>query len=73
METRHLVMTFINAEGKKVSLRVNNVRSDVQAAEVAAAMDEIISGNLFITSGGDMVSKESAEVVVTDTTELSVK
>ena len=73
METRHLVMTFVNAEGKKVSLRVNNVRSDVQAAEVAAAMDEIISGNLFITSGGDMVSKESAEVVVTDTTELSVK
>ena len=73
METRHLVMTFVNAEGKKVSLRVNNVRSDVQAAEVAAAMDEIISGNLFITSGGDMVSKESAEVVVTDTTELTVK
>ncbi|MGM9973984.1 MAG: DUF2922 domain-containing protein [Clostridiaceae bacterium] len=73
METRHLVMTFINAEGKKVSLRVNNVRSDVQDAEVEAAMDEIISGNLFITSGGDMVSKESAEVVVTDTTELTVK
>ena len=73
METRHLVMTFINAEGKKVSLRVNNVRSDIQDAEVEAAMDEIISGNLFITSGGDMVSKESAEVVVTDTTELTVK
>ena len=73
METRHLVMTFINAEGKKVSLRVNNVRSDVQAAEVAAAMDEIINGNLFITSGGDMISKESAEVVVTDTTLLAVK
>ena len=73
METSHLVMTFINAEGKKVSLRVNNVRSDVQDAEVEAAMDEIISGNLFITSGGDMVSKESAEVVVTDTTELTVK
>ena len=71
METRHLVMTFINAEGKKVSLRVNNVRSDIQ--DVEAAMDEIISGNLFITSGGDMVSKESAEVVVTDTTELTVK
>ena len=73
METRHLVMTFINAEGKKVSLRVNNVRSDIQAAEVAAAMDEIVSGNLFITSGGNIVSKEAAEVVVTDTTELDVK
>ena len=73
METRHLVMTFINTEGKKVNLRVNNVRSDIQAAEVAAAMDEIVSGNLFITSGGNIVSKEAAEVVVTDTTELDVK
>jgi len=73
METRHLVMTFINTEGKKVNLRVNNVRSDIQAAEVAAAMDEIVSGNLFITSGGNIVSKEAAEVVVTDTTELEIK
>ncbi|WP_426350691.1 DUF2922 domain-containing protein [Alloiococcus sp. CFN-8] len=73
METRHLLMTFINAEGKKVSLRVNNVRSDIQATEVAAAMDEIVSGNLFITSGGNIASKEAAEVVVTDTTELDVK
>lgn len=73
METRHLVMTFINTEGKKVNLRVNNVRSDIQAAEVSAAMDEIVSGNLFITSGGDIVSKEAAEVVVTNTTELAVK
>ncbi len=73
METRHLVMTFINTEGKKVNLRVNNIRADIQASEVSAAMDEIVSGNLFITSGGDIVSKEAAEVVVTNTTELSVK
>ena len=73
METRHLVMTFINSEGKKVNLRVNNVRADIQDTEVAAAMEEIVRGNLFITSGGDLVAKESAEVVVTNTTELSVK
>ena len=73
METRHLVMTFINAEGKKVNIRVNNVRADIQDTEVAAAMEEIVRGNLFITSGGDIIAKEAAEVVVTNTTELAVK
>ena len=73
MENRQLVMTFLNTEGKKVNVRVNNIREDIEDSEVSAAMDEIVRGNLFITSGGDIVAKEAAEVVVTITSELSVK
>lgn len=69
---RTLEMTFSTELGRTQRIRVYNVREDIAAAEVAAAMDSIISKNIFTSTGGDYTGKVSAQVVVTDTTELSL-
>lgn len=71
--SRTLVMNFLNEEGKKVAIRVNNVNEAVTEAEVSAAMDAIISKNIFASSGGDLKIKDSAELTDKTSTELQVK
>jgi hypothetical protein len=71
--SKTLTMNFLNEQGKKTAVRVNNVREDVTEAEVKAAMDLIISKNIFTSSGGDLKVKDSAHLVDTNTTEMSVK
>jgi hypothetical protein len=68
-----LVMNFINAQGKKTAVRVNNVKDSLTDAEVTAAMDVIIANNIFESTGGDLKIKDSASIVDTTTTELTVK
>ena len=73
MESRTLIMTFKNMEVKKVNVRLNNLREDLTEGEVAAAMDTILSANIIINAGGDLISKEEAEIVVSNTTSIVVK
>lgn len=54
---RNLVMTFLNIEGKKTNITLNNVRPDLTAEEINGAMDIVIAKNVFETKGGDLVSK----------------
>ena len=58
-----LVMTFKTEEGKKSTISLNNVREDLTGEEANSVMDTIISKNIFQTSSGDLVRKESAELV----------
>ncbi len=71
--SKTLVMNFLNESGKKVAIRVNNVKDAVTEAEVAATMDVILAKNLFKSTGGDLKAKDSAELVDTTTTEFTVK
>ena len=71
--SKTLVMTFLNEEGKKTAIRINNVREDVTEAEVAAAMDVIIGKNIFASSGGDLKMKDSARLDDKNSTEMKVK
>lgn len=68
-----LVMSFINAAGKKTSITVNNVKDSLTAAEVSTAMDTIVEKNIFNTTGGDIKSKDSASISEKTTEELTVK
>ncbi|MBV7273836.1 DUF2922 domain-containing protein [Clostridiaceae bacterium UIB06] len=71
--SKTLVMNFLNEAGKKVGVRVNNVKEDITEAEVKAAMDVIVDKNIFTSTGGDLKSKDSAELTDKNSTELSVK
>lgn len=71
--SKTLVMNFLNAQGKKTAVRVNNVKDSLTDAEVTAAMDVIITKNIFESTGGDLKMKDSASIVDTNTTELAVK
>lgn len=70
---KSLVMNFMNENGKKVSINVSNVKDTLTATEVSAAMDTIVAKNIFSTSGGDIKTKDSAQIVDKTSTDLSVK
>lgn len=69
---RVLEMDFSTELGRTQRLRVYNVKDAVTGAEVAAAMDDVITKNIFTSTGGDFTGKVSARVVVTDTNDLSL-
>ena len=70
MPEKRLVMTFATEGGTKVSISLNDPREDLTAGEVETAMDGIIAANIFTTTGGNLVAKDSARVIETETTVL---
>jgi len=70
--TKSLVMNFLNVAGKKVSVTLASVKAAVTEVEVAATMDLIIANPIFNISGGDFVTKESAQIVETTVTKMVV-
>ena len=71
--SKSLYMKFINKEGKASSLKINEVKDDVTKEEVNAAMDTIIGKNIFKSTGGDLVAKDSAYFVDREKTEIKLK
>jgi len=69
MSTR-LRMSFLNALNRTTSMSVDDPREDLTPAEVQAVMDDVIAKNIFNSSGGDLVSVKSAEVITTNVNEL---
>lgn len=65
---KKLLMTFKTSDNKKVSLSIDDPREDLTEDEIKAAMDLVISKNIFAPRGADIVSVVEAKVVVTDTT-----
>ncbi|WP_066870943.1 DUF2922 domain-containing protein [Clostridium mediterraneense] len=67
-----LIMSFKNEEGKTCNISLKNVKPILSAQDTKAAMDLIIEKDLFVTSGGSLVSAISAEIVEKTTTELEI-
>ncbi len=66
---KKLVMTFIDAKENNYNLTVNSVKEGVTVIEINAIMDNIISTGVFQSKDGALISKESAVIVDTTTTE----
>lgn len=73
MADRSLVMTFLNQEGSRASVTLPNVREDLTEQEVSVVMDSVISRNIFSSSGGDLVTKHSAQITERTVTGLTVR
>jgi hypothetical protein len=58
-----LRLIFRNAEGRTVTISVNNPQDPLNSADVNASMDLIINADVFQTSGGSITEKVRAEVV----------
>ncbi|NLB17671.1 MAG: DUF2922 domain-containing protein [Syntrophomonadaceae bacterium] len=69
---RVLEMRFANASGSTVNVRVSEVKDPYTGAEASALMDHILARNIFSSSGGDYVAKESARIITTETTDLDL-
>ena len=61
--TQTLQLRFINQAGNRVSISLDNPKDTLTEAEVTAAMDQIIAKNIFVTSGGDLVGKDMAQII----------
>ena len=73
MADKSLVMTFLNEMGSRASISLPGVKDNVTEAEVSAAMDVIVAKNIFETSGGDLITKHSAQITERNVTELVVR
>lgn len=68
-----LQMTFINSGGKSVAINLAGIKDTVTSAEVKSVMELIIAKDIFTTTGGDLKTILSANLVSRDVEEISVK
>jgi hypothetical protein len=73
MADKSLVMTFLIEEGSRSSITISGVKEGITEAEVAATMDVIIAANVFDSAGGDLISKQAAQITERNVTPLDVK
>lgn len=66
-----LQLQFLNEEQKTVTISIDNPIEPVSPATVDAAMDTILSANVFISAGGDLVSKKGARLVERNVAEVT--
>ncbi|AGY76804.1 DUF2922 domain-containing protein [Clostridium autoethanogenum] len=71
--SKSLVMSFLNEQGKKTSIKVENVKEGLADLEVKNAMTAIIAKNVFTSKSGDLKSIDAAHILDSSTTELQVK
>lgn len=60
---KRLELQFKNEEDKVVTISIDDPIEPVNPQTVNQAMDTILQQNVFISSGGDLVSKYAARVV----------
>lgn len=61
-----LQLVFLNLAGGKVTLNIPDPLAVLDPLDVEAAMDQIISADVVVTSGGGLVSKVKAVLVSKD-------
>lgn len=66
-----LELKFKNIENKVVTLSLEAPIEPVDTETISSVMDTILAENAFLSTGGDLISKDSARIVeryVTDIT-----
>ncbi|HHX88133.1 MAG TPA: DUF2922 domain-containing protein [Firmicutes bacterium] len=58
-----LQMIFQNEEGRNVNISIADARVDLEPLDVETAMNDIVSGNLFITNGGEIIKPVRGQLV----------
>ncbi len=72
MEKSILEMEFLDSQGKKFKITIDEPREDLTEMEIRAAMDEIVQRNVFFSSTGDIVAVSGARYVRTLVEELNL-
>jgi len=73
MADKSLIMTFLNEEGTRANVTLPDVKDNISQQEVSVVMDTIIAGNIFSSSGGDLIAKHSAQITERNVTDLEVR
>ncbi|MGM0873365.1 MAG: DUF2922 domain-containing protein [Bacillota bacterium] len=67
-----LELQFLNTEGKIVKVNVDSPNEPINNLAINTAMDNILAANIFISTGGEFVSKKGARVIERNVTDLSL-
>lgn len=67
-----LQLVFRNTEGRLFTLNVPEPKTDLAEVDVTTVMDLILSKNLFVSTGGALVSKVAARIVSRDSVDLAM-
>jgi hypothetical protein len=65
-----LQLQFLNQENKTVTIAIDNPIEPVDPLALDAAMNTILSANVFVSAGGDLVSKKGARIVERNVAEV---
>ncbi len=68
-----LQMVFQNQTGKNVSISIGDVKDSITSEEIKTLMQLIISKNIFESTGGDLTTIMSADIVTKDVQEMAVR
>ena len=66
MDTVILNVIFLDETDKKVSLRFNDIRSDVSGTEVAEFANKLIDDNILSNNGKSIVSYVGAQKITVE-------
>jgi hypothetical protein len=69
---KKLELQFLNSENKTVTISLDAPVEPADPALINQAMDEIISQNIFTSSGGDLVAKKGARIVERNVEEITL-
>lgn len=72
MIERVLNMKFNNLTGGKFTFAIKDIKAEVLDTDITTAMDSIIASDVFISKGGKLATKESAEIVSKEITEIKL-
>ncbi|WP_404443571.1 DUF2922 domain-containing protein [Sutcliffiella horikoshii] len=67
-----LELFFLNEEGTKVKVSVDDPRAGLTQVEIEEAMDSIIAANVFTSKGGNIITKDSARIVERNVTDYEL-
>lgn len=65
-----LRMSFTNALGSSVSITLPEPKVDLTAVQIEAVMDQIIAKDIFLSTGGSLLSKRDIKIIDTTTDDL---
>ncbi|MHB8126701.1 MAG: DUF2922 domain-containing protein [Desulfitobacteriaceae bacterium] len=65
-----LRMTFNDSLGGAVSITLPEPKADLTAVQIEAVMDQIITKNVFVGTGGTLISKKDIKIIGTTTDDL---
>mgnify|MGYP000947259974 CR=1 FL=1 len=70
MERSRLELDFLDEMNKRFRLSIDDPRDDLDPLQVEAAIDAILSNNVFDSNGVDLVEIEAARIVRTIVEEI---
>ena len=70
--SKRVELIFENEDGKTVTYSLDNPIEPADPEAVNDAMDAIIDGNVFFTSGGEIIKKKAARIVERNVTDIEI-